>query len=193
MRRERPTCCGRRMYRVVRDYFKCACCLTIAAPSAARVGWGYREWEYFPPPEDPWDYFHKESYDYIQQKIRQAQLEEARKDAKPIRFKPECVEWIKRGVKRTTFRFRRLRAGVYELVEGPLFKPRRLGVLFSLIPWKRAKPQEVIELWYEDEGPFSSPDEFVEWLKKVGLYERFKEDKVGWIHKVSYLGDVGEA
>jgi len=45
---------------------------------------------------------------------------------KMIRFKPDCREWIKQGIKTTTFR-RTKKQGIYEIVEGSWYHPKRLG------------------------------------------------------------------
>lgn len=103
-----------------------------------------------------------------------------------IRFKPDCVKWILEGSKKTTFRFRRY-DGVYELAGGSLFNPKPLGVFFILKPIKRIPAYEVIEEHYSTEGPFSSREEFVDWLRRSRLLKRFQTDKLGWLHSVKAL------
>jgi len=105
---------------------------------------------------------------------------------KMIRFKPDCREWIKKRIKTTTFR-RTKKQGIYEIVEGSWYHPKHLGVYVKLTPIKRMTKTEVLLHHYETEGDFKSTRRFVEWLQKVGLWEKFPDE--GWLMKIEYLGE----
>ena len=105
---------------------------------------------------------------------------------KAIRFKPDCREWIRKGVKTTTFR-RTKKQGLYEIVEGSWFHPKRLGVYVKLTPIKRMTKREVLLHHYETEGDFKNTEQFMEWLQKNGLWEKLPEE--GWLHLIEYLGE----
>jgi len=102
---------------------------------------------------------------------------------KMIRFKPDCRDWIKRGIKTTTFR-RTRKQGVYEIVEGSWYHPRRLGMYVRLTPITKMNTNTVIFFHYTTEGDFKSPEEFLEWLKK----NKLELPELGWLHHVEYLG-----
>jgi len=87
---------------------------------------------------------------------------------KMIRFRPDCREWIKKGLKTTTFR-RTKKQGIYEIVEGLWYHPKHLGIIIKLTPINKTTANKVILYDYRTEGNFNSPEEFIEWLKKNKL------------------------
>jgi len=102
-----------------------------------------------------------------------------------IRFKPDCREWIKKGIKTTTFR-RNKKQGVYEIVEGSWYHPKRLGIFIRLIPlFPKMTSVDVIRRHFMTEGDFKSPEEFLEWLKK----NKLELPEEGWLHHIEYLGE----
>lgn len=105
---------------------------------------------------------------------------------KMIRFKPECREWIRRGIKTTTFR-RARKQGIYEVVEGSWFHPKRLGMFVKLSPIRRMTKTEVLLYHFQTEGDFQSSEQFMEWLVKTRLWEKLPNE--GWLHRIEYLGE----
>ena len=99
-----------------------------------------------------------------------------------IRFIPYCSEWIKRGLKTTTFR-KTKRNGIYEIVEGPWYNPKRTGLLIKCTPYLFTCKDHVIHLYYDAEGDFKSSEEFLEWLKQNNL--TLPEE--GWLNKIEFL------
>ena len=102
-----------------------------------------------------------------------------------IRFKRDCLDWIKQGIKTTTYR-KNKKHGIYELVEGSRFHPKRLGIYILLIPIEKTTVTDVILNHYGSEGDFKSPREFREWLKK----NRLELPETGWLHRIEYLGAI---
>lgn len=105
---------------------------------------------------------------------------------KKIRFKPDCREWIKLGIKTTTFRKTR-RNGIYEIVEGDIFHPKGLGLIIECLPIARITGKEVVDLHYQSEGDFDSPKEFLEWLEK----NKLRLPERGWLNLVTFIEEQG--
>lgn len=99
---------------------------------------------------------------------------------KRIWFKPDCVRWINEKKKSTTFRSRR-HEGIYDVVRGSWFKPEKVGLTLRLTPIAHVSSSTVIKEHFASEGPFRTSDEFIEWLKRVRLYDKFPE--FGWLHR----------
>ena len=107
---------------------------------------------------------------------------------KSIRFKPDCREWIKQGVKTTTFRKTR-RNGLYEIVEGGWYHPRHLGIFVKCKPIKETSSEDVVFNHYRSEGDFKDPVEFLAWLLRNNL----ELPEKGWLNKVEFLAEDAEA
>jgi len=103
---------------------------------------------------------------------------------KHIRFKPDCREWIKRGVKTTTFR-KTKRNGIYEIVEGSWYHPRRLGIFIKCTPIKHTTSEDVVFNHYMTEGDFKDPIEFLAWLRRNNL----ELPDEGWLNRVEFLAE----
>ena len=107
---------------------------------------------------------------------------------KVIRFKPDCREWIKQGVKTTTFRKNR-RNGFYEIVEGGWHHPRHLGIFVECKPIKETTSEDVVFNHYQSEGDFRDPVEFLAWLLRNNL----ELPEKGWLNKVDFIAKDKEA
>lgn len=103
---------------------------------------------------------------------------------KGIRFKPDCREWIKQGIKTTTFRKTR-RNGLYEVVEGDIFHPKGLGIFIECKPIVRMHRNDVILYHYQLEGDFDSPEAFMAWLKA----NKLELPEWGWLNHIKYISD----
>jgi len=101
--------------------------------------------------------------------------------AKRIRFKDDCIKWILEGKKTTTFRATR-RNGLYEIVKGGWFHPEGTGIFIQMEPIEYISKVQLIMQHYHTEGDFSSPEEFMSWLKSVGLYDHLPP--AGWLNKI---------
>ena len=109
------------------------------------------------------------------------------KPRKRIWFKPDCVEWIVKGIKTTTFR-RRRHEGIYEVVRGSWFKPEPVGLTLKLTPIKQMDFLDCINAHFETEGDFDCQADFEAWLNKVGL-DYQKDERLGWLHKIEVVDD----
>lgn len=103
---------------------------------------------------------------------------------KRIWMKPDCVTWILQGKKTTTFRAKRCE-GIHDVVRGSWYEAEKVGLTLRLTPFIYTSNIIVITRHFDTEGPFVTPDEFIDWLKCVNLYDKFP--KFGWLHKVSYV------
>ena len=103
-----------------------------------------------------------------------------------IWFKPDCIKWIRDGKKTTTFRLKK-HDGVYEIVKGSWFKPEKLGIRVKLTPLCHATLADVIDFRFDTEGDFHNSDEFLDWLKDVGLWKKYPHLASGWLHKIEVL------
>jgi len=87
------------------------------------------------------------------------------------------------GKKKTTYS-RNKREGTYEIVNGPLLKPKRLGIFIEMTPHKNCSLKEVKAGDFGTEGPFNNSEEFVSWYTKSGIG---KMPTRGWIHNVELV------
>ncbi len=97
-----------------------------------------------------------------------------------IRLHPDCLRWILEGKKKTSFS-RSRRDGTYEIINGPLLNPKRLGIFIEMTPYKNCSLREVQDGNFATEGPFNNPQEFASWCAQSGI------DRIparGWIHNV---------
>lgn len=106
---------------------------------------------------------------------------------KRIWFKSDCVEWIRKGKKITTWRSRK-HLGEYQVVQGSWFKPipikPELTVMLYPTSDDKIRLKTLIKFGYKLEGDFHSPREFKDWLIKNKIY---KEGAVGWLHRITVL------
>lgn len=100
-----------------------------------------------------------------------------------IRLHPDCVRWILEGKKKTTYS-RNKREGTHEIVNGPLFSPKRLGIFIEMTPHKKCSLKEVQAGDFGTEGPFNNPEEFLSWYAQSGLG---RIPARGWIHGVEQV------
>lgn len=114
---------------------------------------------------------------------------------KRIWFKPDCVEWIRKGLKTTTWRTQR-HEGEYDIVKGSWFRAEKIGLQIRLTPLKQISMYKLIS-HYRTEGPFMCGNKFERWLEDNKLLVR--EDsrkrpsdikKKGWLHKIEVLSNV---
>ncbi|KXB01094.1 hypothetical protein AKJ44_02950 [candidate division MSBL1 archaeon SCGC-AAA261F17] len=101
---------------------------------------------------------------------------------KRIWFKPDCIKWIREGIKTTTFRNTK-RNGVYDVAKGSWFNATPIGLRLKLTPTNLMSGENVINKHYEIEGQFKSPQEFRGWLEKVGL----ELPTAGWLNEIKVL------
>ena len=101
-----------------------------------------------------------------------------------IRFKNDCIKWIREGIKKTTYRKTR-RNGEYEIVKGSWFKPERLGMFVRCKPILEINSIVLVSWFWWLEGDFKSTHEFQEWLIKNKLFKKLPI--VGWLNSVEYL------
>lgn len=99
---------------------------------------------------------------------------------KYLPFKPICAEWIKQGLKETTFRSRRY-DNLYDVVTGSRYKRRPIGLVIKSIPIMNCEAEDVINTYFRTEGPFRTAQEFKDWLGEVNL----TLPDVGWLHHLT--------
>jgi len=95
-----------------------------------------------------------------------------------IRFHPDSIRWIREGKKTTTYS-RHRKEGTYEIVNGPLLSPKRLGIFIEITPYKKCSFREVKADNFGTEGPFNNSEEFDFWCTQSGLS---RIPARGWIH-----------
>jgi hypothetical protein len=100
-----------------------------------------------------------------------------------IRLHPDSVEWILKGEKTTSYG-RHRKEGTYEIVNGPLLTPKRLGIFVEMTPYKKCSLREVKASNFGTEGPFNNPEEFASWCARSGLS---RIPARGWIHGVEQI------
>ena len=100
-----------------------------------------------------------------------------------IRLHPDCVRWIQDGRKTTTYS-RHRKEGTYEVVDGPLLTPKRLGIFIEMTPHKKCSLKEVQAGNFGTEGPFLNSEEFASWYAQSGVG---KMPARGWIHGVEQV------
>lgn len=100
---------------------------------------------------------------------------------RPIWFNPDCVRWIREGKKTTTFE-RQRKEGIYEVVGGSQHGSKPTGLRVRLVPIDLYLRDSVIKFHFSTEGDFKNADDFLGWLKKVGLLK--KMPIMGWLHRI---------
>ena len=100
-----------------------------------------------------------------------------------IRLHPDCVKWILEGKKKTSYS-RNRREGTYEIINGPLLNPKRLGIFIEITPHKKCSLREVQAGNFGTEGPFNNSGEFASWCAQSGIN---KIPARGWIHGVEQV------
>lgn len=101
-----------------------------------------------------------------------------------IRFKKDCIEWIKTGRKTTTYR-KNKKEGIYEIVRGSYYHCEHLGIVVRLTPIAPINKEELISYYWQKEGDFETRWDFLAWLGE----EKVTLPDFGWLMKVEYLGE----
>jgi len=113
-------------------------------------------------------------------KARISKFQEGLKSLRTFRFRKAFIPLIVSGKKKFTSRRRRYE-GLYEIVVGSRYKPKRTGYCIRLQPLARLTKEEIAEKYYREEG-FESVEECL----KV-LNELHANSSTLWLHSIEYV------